>query len=76
MTILCFFSYRKINKVFVNEIMSLPPPVPLPLDVEVEGTIEHVDGSGSFWFRPLEQGKWLEKTTEELSSQKLSPELR
>ena len=56
--------------------MSLPPPVPLPLDVEVEGTIEHVDGSGSFWFRPREQDKWLEKITEELSSQELSPELR
>ena len=56
--------------------MSLPPSVPLPLDVEVEGTIEHVDGSGSFWFRTLEQGQWLEKTTEELNKQRLSPEMR
>ena len=56
--------------------MSLPSPVPLPLDVEVEGTIEHVDGSGSFWFRPQEQGEWLERTTEELGNRTLSPETR
>ena len=56
--------------------MRLPPPISLPLDVEVEGTIEHVDGSGSFWFRPREQGQWLEKITEELSKLTLSPETR
>ena len=56
--------------------MRLPPPVPLPLGVEVGGTIEHVDGSGSFWFRPQEQDKWLEQTQEELGRMTLSSESR
>ena len=46
--------------------MSLPAPESLPLGVEVAGTIEHVDGAGSFWFRPKIRDQWLQTLSDEL----------